>query len=203
VDVAVLDVSEPVNSVTCLTTEKAVEVRFPPPAKMLSGEPLQGLSRYRVYRSKTGEPGSFELIGEAAASPYRDGQFAFGQTYYYEVRAVFGQGNRGAMSDPSPIYKVTPRDTFPPAPPQGLAGIYSAKAVELVWTANTEGDLAGYNVYRLDQQPRQRLNKELLRTPIFRDTAAEPGKTLAYEVTAVDLSGNESRPSAQVEVETR
>ena len=203
VDVAILDVSEPVSSVTCVTTEKALEIRMAAPATMLSGQPLHGLAGYRIYRSDTGLPGSFALLGETDASPYRDSHFEFGHSYYYKVRAVFGELAHGAMSDDSQPAKVTPRDVFPPAPPQGLKGIYAAGGVELVWTANTESDLAGYHVYRLGNQPPQRLDKDLLRTPIFRDANAEPGKTLTYYVTAVDLAGNESKPSAKVEVETK
>jgi fibronectin type 3 domain-containing protein len=192
-----------VGSAQCIITEKAVEVQFLPPTRTLSGEPLHDLAGYRIYRSSTGQAGTFELRGETAASPYRDGQFEFGHTYYYQVRAAFGQPGHVAMSDASPAVKVTPRDLFPPAPPQGLQSIYSAGAVELVWTANTEADLAGYNVYRLENQIPQRVNKQLLRTPIFRDTTAAPGKTLTYYVTAVDLSGNESKGSKKEEVETK
>jgi fibronectin type 3 domain-containing protein len=81
--------------------------------------------------------------------------------------------------------------------------LYTNGAVELVWTANTEKDLAGYYVYRREdgEQPR-RLNKELLRTPILRDASVQPSHTYFYRVTAVDLSGNESQPSEEVEVET-
>jgi hypothetical protein len=203
VDVPVFDVSEPVGGISFLTTEKAVEVHFPPPARMLSGEPLRGLTGYRIYRNQTGERGSFLMIGETAASPYRDTQFEFGRAYFYQVRAVFGDPAHAAMSDDSPPAKVVPRDVFPPAPPQGLTGIYAAGGVELLWTANSESDLAGYNVYRLDQPAPPRLNQDLLRTPIFRDTHAEPGKTLTYYVTAADLAGNESQPSEKVEVETK
>jgi fibronectin type 3 domain-containing protein len=84
-----------------------------------------------------------------------------------------------------------------------LSSIYAAGVVELVWTANTEADLAGYNVYRLENQTAGRVNKELVHTPIFRDTSAPPGMTLTYYVTAVDLSGNESKPSKREEVETK
>lgn len=203
IDVPIGDVSEPVASVKCVVTEKAVEVQFSPPVKTLGGEPIHDLAAYRIYRSLTGSAGSYELLGETTTSPYRDSQFEFGHAYYYEVRAVFGQPGHQAMSDASSVVKVTPRDIFPPAPPQGLSSIYSAGAVELVWTANTETDLAGYNVYRLENQTAQRVNKELLRTPIFRDTTAPPGKTLSYYVTAIDLSGNESKASAQEEVETK
>lgn len=195
VDVPIFDVSEPVGGVKCAVTEKAVEVHIPPPTKTLSGQTVHDLAGFRVYRSLTGQAGSFELLGETATSSYRDGQFEFGQAYYYQVGAVFGRPGHFAMSDASPAVKVTPRDVFPPASPQGLQSIYSAGAVELVWTANTETDLAGYNVYRLDNQTAVRVNKELVRTPIYRDTTAPPEMTLTYQVTAVDLSGNESKPS--------
>jgi len=203
VDVPIVDVAEPVESVHCAVTEKAVEVQFPPPGRTISGEPAHDIAGYRIFRSSTGQAASFALQGETATSPYRDSQFEFGQTYYYQVRSVSGTPGHLAMSDASPAVKVTPRDIFPPAPPQGLQSIYTAGAVELVWTANPEPDLAGYNVYRLENQTALRVNKEILRTPIFRDTTAAPGKTLTYYVTAMDLSGNESKASQEEEVETK
>jgi hypothetical protein len=193
IDVPIIDVSEAPGSIKCVTTEKAVEIQFSPPTRTLSGEPIHDLAGYRIYRNSTGRTGSSELLGETPASPYRDTQFEFGQTYYYQVRAVFGKPGHLAMSEASPAVKVTPRDVFPPAPPQGLSSIYASGAVELVWTANTEADLAGYNVYRLENHTARRVNKELVRTPIFRDTTTAPGKTLAYSVTAVDLSKDEGK----------
>jgi len=203
VDVSIFDVSEPVGGVHCVNTEKAVEVQFSPPTKSLSGGPIHDLAGYRIYRSSTGPAGSYDLLGETATYPYRDSQFEFGHDYVYQVRAVFGEPGHLAMSDASPAVTCKPRDIFPPAPPQGLQPIYSAGGVELVWTANTEADLAGYNVYRLENQTARRVNKELVRTPIFRDTTAPPGENLIYYVTAVDLSGNESKASKKEEVETK
>ena len=203
VDVPILDVSEPVANIQCVVTEKAVEVKFAPPTRTLRGGPVEGLAAYQVYRSSTGQPGSFELLGDAAASPYRDRHFEFGQTYYYQVRAAFGPGGHLALSEASRTAQVTPRDIFPPAPPQGLQALYSDGAVELVWSANTEPDLAGYNAYRLGPRGARKLNQDLLRTPVFRDAAATAGTTLTYYVTAVDLSGNESQPSEKEEVETQ
>ena len=69
VDVPIFDVSEPVESIKCVTTEKAVEIQFSPPAKTLSGEPIHDLTGYRIYRSSTGRAGSFELLGETAILP--------------------------------------------------------------------------------------------------------------------------------------
>ena len=203
VEVSIYDVSEPVENFKLVTTEKAVDLQFSPPAKTLSGVPIHDLAGFHIYRSSTGKAGSFELLADVPTPAYKDTKFEFGQTYYYQVRAAFGKPGHLAMSDPTPAVKITPRDSFPPAPPQGLSSIYSAGAVELVWTANTEADLAGYNVYRVENHSAQRLNKELVRTPIFRDATAAPGKTLTYDVTAVDLSGNESKASKQEAVETK
>lgn len=203
VDVPVIDVSEPPQDVSFEVTAKAVNVRFAPPSRTLGGEPVRGLTGYRVYRSLTGAAGPYELRGETAAPPFQDQGFQFGRTYHYLVRAVFGTPGHMALSAPSPPAQVTPRDVFPPAPPQQLSAIYTTGAVELVWTANAEPDLAGYNVYRTEDHSVQRLNKELVPTPIYRDNAVTAGKTYTYYVTAVDLSGNESKPSNQEEVEAQ
>jgi hypothetical protein len=200
----VLEVSGPVEHIESKTTEKAIEVSWVRPAKTLAGEAVKWLAGYRVYRSSTEKPGSFQLVGESQAPPYLDHDFEFGHAYFYEVAAVFKENGTTAESDASQPYEVIPRDIFPPARPTGLTALYANGAVELVWTANTEKDLAGYYVYRRENgdQPR-RLNKELLRTPILRDASVQSGHTYFYQVTAVDLSGNESQPCEEAEVETR
>lgn len=203
VDVPIYDVSEPVQNLKVVTTEKAIELQFTPPATTLDGAPIHDLAGYLIYRSATDKPGSFESLAQVSGSTYQDADFEFGQTYYYQVRAAFGKTGHLAMSEPTAAVKVTPRDTFPPSPPQGLSSIYSAGAVELVWTANAEPDLAGYNVYRVENQNVMRVNKDLVRTPIFRDAAAPAGMTLTYHVTAVDVSGNESKPSKEETLETK
>ena len=198
-----LDVSGPVDDMEGKTTEKAIELRWRPPAKTLEGLPVRYLAGYRVYRSPTGKLGSFQLLGESKEPPYLDRDFEFGRSYSYEVRALFKDGGTTAESEGSQPYEVIPRDTFPPAPPTGLTALYTAAAVELVWTANSENDLAGYYVYRREngEQPKK-LNKELLRTPILRDVSVQPGHIYFYRVTALDLSNNESQPGEEISVET-
>jgi len=68
--------------------------------------------------------------------------------------------------------------------------------VSLSWTANTEPDLAGYNVYR---------GTSLLlngAAPVsgtsFADTGLTNGTTYSYTITAVDTSGNASAQSLPV-----
>jgi hypothetical protein len=77
-------------------------------------------------------------------------------------------------------------------------------AIDLSWQPNSEPDLAGYIVYR-HQLPAPnstaptRLTPTPLPGPAYRDITAIPGQTYAYSVTAIDTSGNESKPSPEVQ----
>jgi fibronectin type 3 domain-containing protein len=104
---------------------------------------------------------------------------------------------------------VTLRDIFPPATPQGIvAAVIPGSAagslvVDLSWSINVEADLAGYRLYRSEQEgtPGQLLSPDLLPTPAYRDNSVSSGKRYWYMVTAVDRAGNESAPSAAVVVD--
>jgi len=66
-----------------------------------------------------------------------------------------------------------------------------------------ESDLAGYRVYR-SQQDGERgvlLTPDLLPSPTYRDNSVQSGQRYWYTVTAVDRSGNESAPSPAVAVD--
>ena len=203
IQIPLLDVSVPVEGLRPQTTEKAIELEWTASTRSLSGQPVRDLAGYRVYRSTTGKPGSFTFLGETSSPRYQDPEFQLGHTYFYRVRAVSRRDRATAESEDSWVAKITASDTFPPASPTGLTGIYASGAVELVWTANTESDLAGYIVYRRQGgETPQRLNKELLSTPIFRDTTVQPGHSYLYWVIAADLAHNESPPSQGVAVET-
>jgi hypothetical protein len=204
VNTVLLDVSEPVQSLEVRPTEKALELRWSPPARSLSGRPPSTVVKYRIYRSASGAPGSFLKQGEALAPAFRDADFSFDHAYFYKVRAVAIANGREAESEDSQIVSSTPHDVYPPAAPTGLTAVFGTKAVELIWTANSEPDLAGYNVYRgeKDTAP-QRLNQNLLLTPTFVDPSVGPRHEYFYRVTAVDLNKNESQPSEEAAVETR
>jgi len=204
VQATLLDVSGPVENLQIKTTEKALVLDWTPPSRSLSGKPLAKLSGYRVYWSETGKPASFQVRGETAAPTFSDPNFIFGQNYFYKVCAVFKQSDQVAESEDSAIVPITPHDTFPPAPPVNVSALFSTDAVELVWTANREHDLAGYNVYRREKDGMpQKINGELLRTPTYEDRSVQMGHQYFYRVTSVDLTHNESPPSAEVAVETR
>jgi fibronectin type 3 domain-containing protein len=198
-----LDVSGPVQNLRAHTTKKAIEIEWAPPGQSLSGGTLSALSGYRVFRSATGKAGSFELLAETDAPSYSDADFAFDHTYTYKVRAEFKGGQSTAESEDSRTVEITPHDIFPPAAPRDVTAIYAAGAVEIVWSPSPEPDLAGYNVLRRNAAGAEvRMNKQLVRTPVFKDAQVEAGRQYFYRVTAVDLNGNESPPSNEVAVET-
>jgi fibronectin type 3 domain-containing protein len=215
----VFPVPERIASVEARVTESAIELSWPAPARTSAGDPLNGVAGYRVYRAEIDPSAASSSVqglpqgkGESHFAPlsftetngYRDSSFSFDHTYVYVVRSIIQvEGNELESSDSQPV-TVTPRDTFPPAPPQGLvAALLPGSAagtvvVDLSWSINLETDLAGYRVYRSEQEGTrgQLLTPDLLPTPAVRDTSVQPGHRYWYTVTAVDRAGNESAPSA-------
>jgi len=77
--------------------------------------------------------------------------------------------------------------------------------LKALWTANTETDLDGYNLYRTDGT-RTKINSSLIgltygtaTNPYLFSIVVTDGTegTLRFKLTAVDISGNESLDSAE------
>ncbi|MBK7513900.1 MAG: fibronectin type III domain-containing protein [Chloracidobacterium sp.] len=93
-------------------------------------------------------------------------------------------------------------DTTPPAAPTGLAATPGNTSVSLAWAANSEGDIAGYNVYR-STSPSVPLTSPINGgTPVvgtaYNDTGRTNGQIYYYVITAVDTSANQSGASNEV-----
>jgi hypothetical protein len=151
---------------------------------------------YRVMRAVLGdgEP-RLEPAGETEAREFVDEDTEFGTRYRY---VVIGQNGPLQSSLPSDPAEIQPVDAFAPAVPSGLATVAGVASVDLSWAQNTEGDLAGYNVFRgVDDGPLT-LYAENIGVPAFTDTKVEAGKRYRYALTAIDKSGNQSERSAEV-----
>jgi hypothetical protein len=220
----VFPVPAPIPSIEARVTESAIELSWPVPTASAAGKPVAAVTGYKIYRSETQTPaagspakdlppGKAEahaaLLASSETNSYRDTSMVFDHTYIYLVRSVIqSEGSELESSDSQPL-TVTPRDTFPPATPQGLVAALlpgaapSTVLVDLSWSINLETDLAGYHVYRSEQEgTRGKLvTADLLPTPAVRDTSIEPGHRYWYTVAAVDRAGNESAPCPPVAVE--
>jgi hypothetical protein len=217
-------VPEAISSLAATVTEQGIELKWTPASRTSSGELLGSVKEYHVYRGElnstsTGGENSERpqsswkspllQIGVITAAEYRDSSFDYGKTYAYVVRATVDSPAGVLESSDSNQVVLIPKDTFPPAAPQGIVAAIQPGAspgssvVELSWSINVEPDLAGYRVYRNDKEGERGtlLTPELLPSPAYRDTTGESGQRYWYTVTAVDRSGNESAPSLAVRVE--
>jgi hypothetical protein len=149
--------------------------------------------KFRVFRHQAAGPG-FEQIATPEKPEYDD-PVEFGKEYSYYVQALAPAGEGTAESENSITVTFTPKDVFPPQPPTGVKYILGGKTIELTWTRNTEADLKGYRVYRAFENNAFEHITEVQESTSYSDRNIEPGKTYRYAVTAVDLSGNESKLS--------
>jgi hypothetical protein len=157
------------------------------------------------------EPVLRDLLVETPATEPKSGALdktaRFGEVYEYTVQRVArvtvdGKTEELAGAVSAPV-KVDVIDTFPPAVPQGLVAVLvpEAKTIDLSWQPDTDEDLAGYIVYRTEgDAPWKRISGEQpLIGPAFRDPKVEAGHSYRYSVSAIDLTGHESRRSAEAQ----
>lgn len=219
----VFPVPQSISSVQFQATETAVKLSWSAPTQTSAGNPLASITGYHVYRGEidphappTGKDLSafhwispLVLIGPSTTNSYSDTQFEFGKTYVYVVRSVVSVNGNAIESDNSEPVTVTPLDTFPPAAPQDVVAAVlpgassSSFIVDLSWSINLETDLAGYRVYRSEQEGArgELVTPDLLPTPAFRDSQAVAGHHYWYTVTALDRAGNESPPGNAIAVD--
>jgi hypothetical protein len=224
-DARIYPAADPIEDVKAEVTHVGIILTWTPPQKTPAGA-APPIVAYHIYRAEavpevqtqpqpaanvsvsTGKVPKLKIpfahIGETPEATFQDLQVEFGTTYVYSVRSLSQYPDVTLESADSKLIVITPRDTFPPAAPQGLVVVVvPAKGdnpayLDISWAISPETDIAGYNVYRSGQDgvPGTRLNSELLLTPAFRDMNAEPGSRYVYTATAVDRAGNESPASA-------
>jgi hypothetical protein len=155
------------------------------------------------------EPVERSLLVDSAASGHAlDSDIHFGESYEYRAQRVARVTENGQpleLAGPlSAPVRVDAQDIFPPNVPQGLAAVATAgengnpPAIDLSWQPDTEPDLAGYIVYRREE------NGTWLRIspaqpvigPGFKDSNVQAGHSYLYAVSAIAQNGHESARSA-------
>src|SRR3569833_127431 len=126
-----------------------------------------------------------------------------GESYEYRAQRVAQvevNGKKleldGAFSSP---VKVAVEDVFPPKAPIGLVAVASAgdkgslPAIDLSWQPDTDSDVAGYIVYRRedDGEWRRVSAGAPIVEPAFQDPQVQAGHTYQYAVSAADKGGQD------------
>jgi hypothetical protein len=113
--------------------------------------------------------------------------------YTYTISAIDVDGYESVKSDP---VLATPVDLTPPAVPTGITGSAGNAQATLHWTANTESDLRGYNIY----QGTTKLNGSPITGTSFTANALSNGTSYGFAISSVDIAGNESAQSATITI---
>src|SRR5947209_8852548 len=156
----------------------------------------------RISRIGEGDRAQTPLPEQPANSTQiTDNNFEWQRKYIYSVetinRATAPDGTVVDFASAAPVsVTVVANDVFPPATPTGLSAVFTGTepgklSIDLSWNPITERDVAGYNIYR----DGSKINREPVKAPYYRDLALKPNTQYRYEVTAVDLRGNESTRS--------
>lgn len=150
-----------------------------------------GITGNNVYRSTTGSGGPYNPLATlAATTSYSDTAVVNGNTYFYTVTAVNGNGE----SSRSAYSGATPNCTIP-ATPAGLSATPGNNQVALSWTASSGA--SSYNVKRATTSGGPYTTISSPTGTSFTDTTAVNGTTYYYVVSAVSSCG-ESANSSQV-----
>ena len=150
----------------------------------LSWKTSEGAVSYKIYYSENPEP-----ITVSETTSYTIEGLNNNEHYSFRVTAVDEDGNESAASQPTSAVPQEVVDTEAPAAPTGLKATPGIDYVELGWDSNNESDLAGYYVY---------VNGTFFETTDNTGLTVQPldlGREYTFEVTAIDLVGNESNQS--------
>jgi hypothetical protein len=180
--------------------EDRIVIRWEAPDKNWDQSSPPRLEGYNVYRLEMeAEP---RLINSSllVETSFEDHEFVFGMVYRYIIRSSAAISAPFLESNDSDILEVAAKDVFAPSVPQGLTAVKSAGLITLIWNANKESDLAGYRVWRMEDEAEGfvLLTEQAVLENTYTDSAVEKNKRYEYAITAVDQSGNESRKSEPV-----
>jgi hypothetical protein len=120
-----------------------------------------------------------------------------GITYFYNVGSVDRANNPATESEVLNFTTLTSADLTPPASPTDLSGTAGSQQGLISWQANTEADLAGYNIYRRQEDGEFALIASRLTETSYTDLGLANDVPYEYQITAIDRAStpNESDPS--------
>lgn len=200
------ELARPVTLALCTAPAPpaALSARVTEPGILLEWDrPAAAGSLAHIYRSTGSEPAADNphATPQASAGSWLDRSVAEGKRYGYVLR--FASGTPESICESTGVdASAQVADTFPPAPPAGLAAAAEEGFIRLFWTPGGEPDLAGYLIYRRagDNGFFELLTPDPLTETTWADRTAARGVRYSYAVTAIDGASppNESVRSEEV-----
>jgi len=192
------------SELKAILSEEAITLSWTPPDKNINGTTPANIMGFNIYRKKNG--GVFSKLNTAPVTKnqFADEFFDFGKRQEYFVRTVsLGSNAQPIESSESNTVSLTPKDTFAPSPPAAITIAAAPGTISIFFATNPEKDIAGYKVYRSEEENLAKpdwklLTPQLLQTNVFHDTNVESGHKYFYYLVAVDKAGNISEISEVV-----
>ena len=155
--------------------------------------PENDILKYHIFRS-SGDEGEFsEIASVEGKTSYVDKWLKDGWEYRYKIKA---EDKDSLISDFSDMIII--RTKPKPRAPKGLDATFKEGKAVLTWSANTEPDIASYNVFEKGFFGLSKV--DTVNEPKFIMVGPKPGKSKKYVVTAVDRDGLESKPTQPITV---
>jgi chitodextrinase len=136
-----------------------------------------------------------QLQGQATNGSFTLNNLSPDTQYSIKVTTVDTSANESAGVVTS-VKTASVVDTTPPDAPTGVQVSAGNGSAYVVWSANTESDLKGYNIY-VDGV---KVNSSLITGTAYTLEGLTNGRSYSIEVSAVDTAGNESVLSSAVSV---
>ncbi|MDX1775687.1 MAG: fibronectin type III domain-containing protein, partial [Desulfobulbales bacterium] len=186
--------------------DKAITLSWEPVRVNIKETPLAQEPVYQVYRKNAAS--DFAAVGRPVQEPaFKDLELENNKTYFYRVRAGLVSAGSLQTGPASLVVSGMPRDLTPPGQPRHLVAVKIPAGIKLVWQAVGGEDLAGYRIYRReDENGVPGLIAEVgPDRNQYIDEAVTYGRKWFYAVTAFDTArpGNESLPAEEVFVDLR
>ena len=147
------------------------------------------MTRYEVYRSKTGKAGSYKKIATTKIAKYVDKTAKPGTKYYYKVKGVRVVGKNAYKTKWSnvmsnKIKKVTAK--YVKASKMTAKTAYLGKGVKVTWTA-PRVKAGGYEVWRATSKNGKYTKVKTTKNLYYNNTGLKVGKTYWYKVRAYKM----------------
>ncbi|MDP8218347.1 MAG: Ig-like domain repeat protein, partial [Candidatus Theseobacter exili] len=151
-----------------------------------------GVSGYKIYRNNN-------FIKAVSKTAFSDINLKASTEYTYRISAFDEAGNESKSTISVAGKTFKPPDTIAPTAPEKLrAEAISHKQIDLFWNiSHDDTEVKGYTIYR-NGNPIKTISPNT-----FSDKRLAPSSQYSYQIIAIDLAGNNSKPSPTLNITTQ